>query len=193
MTVQRKRVCRQPAQPKQEVALFFSVTIPRLQWINWNKCGNSTLKGGVIQVQVLFRNSEIYEQMARKVVKYKKIQHLVLFFVVFCHYIVYLSLQHFFDYRMLKYPVHFSHWQIFQSPQKEKIGSNCNQQSWETIFLVNKIVMKYVFNEPFSKHNTKADINMHSSRQKVFLAGGFFFYQSSLAHKSKFDPVTRLK
>ena len=54
--------------------------------------------------------------------------------------------------------------------------------------------MKYVFNEPFLKHNTKVDINMHSSRQKVFLAGRFFFfYQSSLAHKSKFDPVTRLK
>lgn len=94
---------------------------------------------------------------------------------------------------MLKYPVHFSHWQIFQSPQKEKIGSNCNQQSWETIFLVNKIVMKYVFNEPFSKHNTKADINMHSSRQKVFLAGGFFFYQSSLAHKSKFGLNNSIK
>lgn len=93
----------------------------------------------------------------------------------------------------LNIPFIFHTGRFSNPPKKKKIGSNCNQQSWETIFLVNKIVMKYVFNEPFSKHNTKADINMHSSRQKVFLAGGFFFYQSSLAHKSKFDPVTWLK
>ena len=79
---------------------------------------------------------------------------------------------------MLKYPVHFSHGQIFPIPATREIGSNCNQQSWETIFLVNKIIMKYVFNEPFLKHNTKVDINMHSSRQKVFLAGRFFFSTS---------------